>query len=137
MPPDTRGLTDETGRRADGVRLSSQAPLPVAALPHGDQRKREVALMLALEPKVCMFDDPTAGKRLDEVPGSLDPIAGIKADPAAPVQPVEHRMDVIRCLADRIEVLHSGALVADGTPAEVVVGDVMRAAGLGREPTDV
>jgi branched-chain amino acid transport system ATP-binding protein len=132
-----RDLTEEAERLLDRVRLASQAHLPVAALPHGDQRKLEVALMLALEPKVYMFDEPTAGMSLDEAPVILDLIAAIKADPAATVLLVEHKMDVIRSLADRIVVLHNGALVADGPPAEVMASAVVQEAYLGRELTDV
>ncbi|MFN3938041.1 MAG: ABC transporter ATP-binding protein [Gemmobacter sp.] len=119
------------------VRLDTQAHLPVTALPHGDQRKLEVALMLALEPKVFMFDEPTAGMSLDEAPVILDLIAEIRADPAATVLLVEHKMDVIRSLADRIVVLHNGRLVADGPPAQVMAADVVREAYLGRELADV
>ena len=132
-----RDLTEEAAGLLDRVRLGSQAHLAVAALPHGDQRKLEVALMLALEPKVYMFDEPTAGMSVDEAPVILDLIAAIKADPAATVLLVEHKMDVIRSLADRIVVLHNGALVADGPPATVMASDVVREAYLGRELTDV
>ncbi|MFN6976621.1 MAG: ABC transporter ATP-binding protein [Gemmobacter sp.] len=132
-----RDLTAEAEALVDRVRLTAQAHLPVAALPHGDQRKLEVALMLALRPRVFMFDEPTAGMSVDEAPVILGLIAEIKADPAATVLLVEHKMDVIRSLADRIVVLHNGALVADGPPAAVMASDVVREAYLGRELTDV
>ncbi|MFN3644655.1 MAG: ABC transporter ATP-binding protein [Gemmobacter sp.] len=132
-----RDLTAEAEALVDRVRLTAQAHLPVAALPHGDQRKLEVALMLALRPRVFMFDEPTAGMSVDEAPVILSLIAEIKADPAATVLLVEHKMDVIRSLADRIVVLHNGALVADGPPAAVMASDVVREAYLGRELTDV
>ncbi|MDP2085088.1 MAG: ATP-binding cassette domain-containing protein, partial [Gemmobacter sp.] len=56
-----RALTDEAAAILDRVRLTHQAGQPVRALPHGDQRKLEVALLLALKPKIFMFDEPTAG----------------------------------------------------------------------------
>ena len=126
-------LTDEAAAILDRVRLTHQAAQPVRALPHGDQRKLEVALLLALRPKVYMFDEPTAGMSVDEAPVILSLIAEIKADPAATVLLVEHKMDVIRALADRIVVLHNGTLVADGPPAEVMASDIVQEAYMGKE----
>jgi branched-chain amino acid transport system ATP-binding protein len=126
-------LTDEAAAILARVRLTHQAAQPVRALPHGDQRKLEVALLLALRPKVYMFDEPTAGMSVDEAPVILSLIAEIKADPAATVLLVEHKMDVIRALADRIVVLHNGALVADGPPAEVMASDIVQEAYMGQE----
>src|SRR3954465_10254 len=80
-------------------------------LSHGDQRKLEVALMMALQPKVFMFDEPTAGMSVDEVPVVLDLIARLKQDASKIILLVEHKMDVVRSLADRIIVLHNGQLV--------------------------
>ena len=102
------------------------------ALPHGDQRKLEVAILIALEPDIFMFDEPTAGMSVDEVPTVLDIIAAIKQRGDKTILLVEHKMDVVRSLADRIVVLHKGKLVADGQPAEVIASDIVREAYLGR-----
>jgi branched-chain amino acid transport system ATP-binding protein len=124
-------------RRADevlsDVRLIDMADRTVAALPHGDQRKLEVAMLIALEPAVLMFDEPTAGMSVDEVPVILDLIKGLKADSSKTILLVEHKMDVIRSLADRIVVLHNGRLVADGPPAEVIASPIVQEAYLGLE----
>ncbi|MCW5773997.1 MAG: ABC transporter ATP-binding protein [Rhodospirillaceae bacterium] len=101
------------------------------SLPHGDQRKLEVAILLALEPDIFMFDEPTAGMSIDEVPVILDLIHHIKAQEDKTILLVEHKMDVVRSLADRIIVLHNGALVADGLPAEVIASPVVQQAYLG------
>ncbi|GGE21160.1 amino acid/amide ABC transporter ATP-binding protein 1, HAAT family [Gemmobacter megaterium] len=137
MAASRRDLTAEAEDILDRVRLSSQAHQLVRALPHGDQRKLEVALLLALRPRIYMFDEPTAGMSVDEAPVILGLIAEIKADPAATVLLVEHKMDVIRALADRIVVLHNGTLVADGNPAEVMASDIVQEAYMGREIEDV
>jgi len=100
------------------VRLADKAQLHAASLPHGDQRKLEVALLIALDPKVFMFDEPTAGMSVDEVPVVLDLIRQLKARKDVVILLVEHKMDVVRELSDRIVVLHNGQLVADGEPAE-------------------
>src|SRR3984893_533237 len=101
------------------------------ALSHGDQRKLEVALMIALEPQVFMFDEPTAGMSVDEVPVVLDLIARLKQDRTKTILLVEHKMDVVRSLADRIIVLHNGKLVADGEPGQVIASPVVQEAYLG------
>src|SRR5690606_22987275 len=99
------------------VRLHGLCEHKVGALSHGNQRKLEVALLIALDPVVYMFDEPTAGMSVDEAPVVLDLIAELKADKDRTILLVEHKMDVIRSLADRIIVLHNGALAADGDPA--------------------
>ncbi|MBK0392974.1 ABC transporter ATP-binding protein [Ramlibacter algicola] len=103
----------------------------VANLPHGDQRKLEVALLMALDPQVFMFDEPTAGMNAAEAPVILDLIRRLKADKSKTILLVEHKMDVVRELADRIIVLHNGTLVADGEPAEVIASPVVQEAYLG------
>ena len=106
----------------------------VANLPHGDQRKLEVALLMALDPKVYMFDEPTAGMNAAEAPVILDLIRKLKADASKTILLVEHKMDVVRELADRIIVLHNGTLVADGEPAEVIASPIVQEAYLGVAP---
>lgn len=107
-----------------------------ANLPHGGQRKLEVALMLALEHDVLMFDEPTAGMSVDEVPIILDLIHEIKADKSKTILLVEHKMDVIHALADRIIVLHNGFLVADGLPQDVMSSPIVQEAYLGTGVAD-
>jgi branched-chain amino acid transport system ATP-binding protein len=119
------------------VRLSPLTDYKVSALSHGDQRKLEVALMLAMKPAVFMFDEPTAGMSIDEAPVILDLIAEIKESEHATILLVEHKMDVIRTLADRIIVLHNGELAADGDPEEVMRSPVVQEAYLGQEIADV
>src|SRR5881397_3350897 len=118
----------------DSVRLLDKAAASAASLPHGDQRKLEVALLIALDPQVFMFDEPTAGMSVDEVPVILDLIAQLKQDAAKIILLVEHKMDVVRSLADRIIVLHNGQLVADGQPAEVIASPIVQEAYLGVAP---
>ncbi|MEG0041873.1 MAG: ABC transporter ATP-binding protein [Massilia sp.] len=105
-------------------------------LSHGDQRKLEVAILLALQPSVMMFDEPTAGMSADDVPVVLDLIREVKGDAARTVLLVEHKMDVVRQLADRIVVLHNGALVADGEPREVMASAIVQEAYLGTSDTE-
>jgi len=113
------------------VALIGRRDMFVGALSHGDQRKLEVAILLALEPSVMMFDEPTAGMSVDEVPVVLDLIRQVKQERDKTVLLVEHKMDVVRQLADRIVVLHNGALVADGEPGAVMQSKIVQEAYLG------
>ena len=114
-----------------GARSTTKRDAHGQRLPHGDQRKLEVAMLIALDPKVFMFDEPTAGMSVDEVPVILDLIRALKARPDQTILLVEHKMDVVRELADRIIVLHNGQLVADGEPAAVIASPVVQQAYLG------
>ncbi|MGE0502692.1 MAG: ABC transporter ATP-binding protein [Rhizobiaceae bacterium] len=124
-------VADEAMSYLARTRLGAAAHLPAAALPHGDQRKLEVAMLLAMEPSVFMFDEPTAGMSVDEAPVILDLIAGITEDTTRTILLVEHKMDVVRALAERIVVLHNGELVADGEPEAVMALPVVREIYLG------
>jgi branched-chain amino acid transport system ATP-binding protein len=113
------------------VRLGERADDRASSLPHGDQRKLEVAMLMALEPSVYMFDEPTAGMSVDDVPVILDLIRKLKRQSDKTILLVEHKMDVVRELADRIVVLHNGQLVADGEPAQVIASPIVQQAYLG------
>ena len=128
---DHRDWIDEAQALLQTVRLGDKSQASAASLPHGDQRKLEVALLMALDPKVYMFDEPTAGMSVDEVPVVLDLIRALKARADRTILLVEHKMDVVRELADRIIVLHNGALVADGEPEAVIASPVVQQAYLG------
>jgi len=129
-----REVTERAMHYLERVSLDKKADLTAAALPHGDQRKLEVALLLALEPDIFMFDEPTAGMSVDEVPVILDLIQDIKKQEDKTILLVEHKMDVVRSLSDRIIVLVNGTLVADGAPAEVIASPIVQEAYLGVAP---
>jgi branched-chain amino acid transport system ATP-binding protein len=78
-----------------------------------------------------MFDEPTAGMSVDDVPVILDLIKALKGAGDKTILLVEHKMDVVKSLADRIVVLHNGRLVADGEPTEVIGSAVVQEAYLG------
>ncbi|MEO6408193.1 MAG: ABC transporter ATP-binding protein [Burkholderiaceae bacterium] len=133
---DHRNTLERAHALVDRVRLGDRADATAASLPHGDQRKLEVAMLMALEPSVYMFDEPTAGMSVDDVPVILDLIRALKAQRDKTILLVEHKMDVVRELADRIVVLHNGRLVADGDPASVIASPVVQQAYLGMAPVE-
>ena len=124
-------LVEKAEHFLERVALAERRDAIASTLPHGDQRKLEVAILLALEPDVFMFDEPTAGMSVDEVPTILSLIEEIKRIGSKTILLVEHKMDVVRSLADRIIVLHQGELVADGAPAEVIASPIVQEAYLG------
>ena len=131
---DHRNTLEYAHALVERVKLGDRAEAVASSLPHGDQRKLEVAMLMALEPSVYMFDEPTAGMSVDDVPVILDLIRTIKDKGNKTILLVEHKMDVVRQLADRIIVLHNGQLVADGEPAEVIALPVVQNAYLGLSP---
>jgi branched-chain amino acid transport system ATP-binding protein len=128
---DHRDLTAGAEMLLETLAMRGQSSLLASQLSHGDQRKLEVALLMALDPRVYMFDEPTAGMSHDEAPVILELIRKLKARRDRVILLVEHKMDVVRELADRIVVLHNGALVADGAPQNVMDSKVVREAYLG------
>ena len=126
-----RDIIDRADHYLERVALAPRRDARVATLSHGDQRKLEVAILLALEPAVMMFDEPTAGMSVDDVPVVLDLIHQVKLARNKTVLLVEHKMEVVRALADRIVVLHNGQLVADGEPAAVMASPIVQEAYLG------
>jgi branched-chain amino acid transport system ATP-binding protein len=128
---DRREWIEEAEALLEAVHLYGKRDAHAASLAHGDQRKLEVALLMALDPKVYLFDEPTAGMSVDEVPVVLDLIHALKEREDCCILLVEHKMDVVRELADRIVVLHNGAKVADGEPAAVIAMPVVQQAYFG------
>lgn len=124
-------LIEQAEAHLEQVGLAARRDDLAAKLPHGDKRKLEVAILMALEPEIVMFDEPTAGMSVDEVPVILELIRRLKARGDKTILLVEHKMDVIHSLADRIVVLHNGQLVADGLPAEVMASAIVQEAYLG------
>jgi branched-chain amino acid transport system ATP-binding protein len=100
-------------------------------LAHGEKRKLEIAMLLALNTEVLLLDEPTAGMSLEEVPAILDVIRKIKQRGDRTIILIEHKMDMIMDLSDSIMVLFNGALLADGTPEEIMKNEMVQSAYLG------
>jgi branched-chain amino acid transport system ATP-binding protein len=133
---DRRDTLERARALVERVKLGDRADAHASSLPHGDQRKLEVAMLMALQPSVYMFDEPTAGMSVDDVPVILDLIRELKREADKTILLVEHKMDVVRELADRIIVLHNGQLVADGDPATVIASPIVQQAYLGTAATE-
>ncbi|MBU0490728.1 MAG: ABC transporter ATP-binding protein [Chloroflexi bacterium] len=100
-------------------------------LPHGDQRKLEIAILMATEPELLLLDEPTAGISREEVPAIMEVIGRIKARSDKTIMLVEHKMDIVMGTSDVITVMHLGNVIAEGTPAEIAGNETVQNAYLG------
>jgi branched-chain amino acid transport system ATP-binding protein len=113
------------------VGLTDRAEALARTLPHGDQRKLELGMILAPDPEVLMLDEPTAGMAAEQVPQLMELIQSIQEAGSKTVILVEHNMNVVMRVSDRITVMHQGAKLAEGSPAEIAANDEVRTAYLG------
>jgi branched-chain amino acid transport system ATP-binding protein len=119
LVPARRLYRDEALGLLERVGLREQALKPSGILAHGDQRRLELAIALASSPKLLLLDEPTAGMAPRERHEIMTLVARIAADTGLTVVFTEHDMDVVFAVARRISVLHQGAVLAEGPPAEV------------------
>ncbi len=115
------------------VGLLGRADELAPALSHGEQRVLELALALATEPKLLLLDEPMAGTGPEESQRIVELIESLRRDKNMAILLVEHDMEAVFRLADRISVLVNGALIASGTPEEIRQDSQVRAAYLGDE----
>ena len=130
-----RTLIETSERRAHeslgALGLVDLAQQPAATLPHGDQRRLEIAMAIAQEPALLLLDEPTQGLSPEDTVATVAVIRRIARERELTIILVEHDMDVVFDLADRISVLHFGRLIADGTPALIRANPDVQAAYLG------
>jgi branched-chain amino acid transport system ATP-binding protein len=141
------GGTLRVWRRAAGVRpaldraraalarvgLEGKALVQAGALSHGDKRRLELAMLLASDRPVLLLDEPMAGVSAENVPELVELIGSVHREEGKTVLMVEHHMDVVIGLAERIAVMHHGALLACDTPAAVMANETVQSAYLGEE----
>ncbi|MGV3487076.1 MAG: ABC transporter ATP-binding protein [Tuberibacillus sp.] len=113
------------------VFLENKAASLAKHLAHGEQRKLEIAMLLALEPRMMLLDEPTAGMSVDEVPAILEVIQRLKEEGKRTILLIEHKMDMVLELSDTMMVLHNGECIAEGTPKEIMDNDIVQTAYLG------
>lgn len=118
------GVLERTG-------LGHRAGVTAAELSHGEKRKLELAVLLVGEPRLMLLDEPMAGVSAEEVPALTELIRTLHRDEGRTVLMVEHHMDVLLGLADRLAVMHHGRLLALDTPAAVTADPTVQQAYLG------
>ncbi|ANH38645.1 Lipopolysaccharide export system ATP-binding protein LptB [Nocardioides dokdonensis FR1436] len=129
------GREDAATRRAleqlDRVGLAHHVDTLAGGLAHGDKRKLEIAMLLAVEPQVILLDEPMAGVGSADVAGLVDLIRRVHREEGTTVLMVEHHMDVVLGLADRVAVMHHGQLLACDVPDVVMADPTVQSAYLG------
>jgi branched-chain amino acid transport system ATP-binding protein len=124
-------LRGPAARVLEQVGLEKRADILAANLAHGEQRQLEIAMALATQPRLLLLDEPVAGMGTDESQRMIELLAGLKGEKTMVL--VEHDMDAVFSLADRISVLVYGRIIATGTPAEIRANPGVRAAYLGED----
>ena len=122
-------VLDEAARLIDMLRLGDDAGRRIVELPYGRQRLVEIAIALGLQPRVLLLDEPAAGIPSAESHILLDAIATLPKDIAVLI--IEHDMELVFRFAERITVLVSGAVFAEGTPSEIAANREVRSVYLG------
>jgi branched-chain amino acid transport system ATP-binding protein len=113
------------------VGLSDKANLLASNLSHGDQRLMEIGVALAGSPRLLLLDEPTAGMSPRETEQTVRLVRELAKDVAVIL--VEHDMEVVMAISDRISVMHQGTIIAEGAPEEIKRNDLVREAYLGKE----
>jgi branched-chain amino acid transport system ATP-binding protein len=126
-----RPALDRADWALERVGLAARAPWLAGALAHGDKRKLELAMVLAGEPRVILLDEPMAGVSHEDVDGLVELIRSVHEEERKTVLLVEHRMEVVVGLAQRIAVMHHGSLLAFDRPDVVMRDETVQTAYLG------
>jgi branched-chain amino acid transport system ATP-binding protein len=113
------------------VGLAGREATHAGLLSHGDKRKLELAMLLAGEPRVLLLDEPMAGVSVEDVPELVELIRSVHADEGKTVLMVEHHMEVVTGLAERIAVMHHGRLLAVDSPGAIMQNPTVQQAYLG------
>ncbi len=111
--------------------LEAMAQTPANLLPHGGKRKLELAILLAADTELLLLDEPTAGMASEQVPELMQIIAGISARGDKTIVMVEHNMNVVMGISDRITVMATGRVLTEGTPAEIAADKTVQSVYLG------
>jgi branched-chain amino acid transport system ATP-binding protein len=123
------GLDDRVGALAERIHIADALDRRVRTLPYGTQRQLEIGLALAVAPKVLLLDEPTAGMSAEETLAMTALIAALPRDIALLI--IEHDMEVVFEIAERITVLDYGSVLIEGTPDEVRASELVRRRYLG------
>jgi branched-chain amino acid transport system ATP-binding protein len=126
-----RQTAEKASQVIQQVGLTGKEALLARTLPHGDKRKLELGIMLASDPELLLLDEPTAGMSSEQVPALLEIIRTIMALGDKTIILVEHRMDMVMSISNRITVMHLGNVLAEGTPHEIAANRAVQSAYLG------
>lgn len=113
------------------VGLVNRALTMARTLPHGEQRKLELGMILAPDPELLLLDEPTAGMGAEDVPEMMALIQEIQQAGNKTIMLVEHNMNVVMSVSDVITVMHQGQVLAEGAPSKITANEAVQSAYLG------
>ena len=122
---------DKTHAVIEQVGLHGREAVLAKNLPHGDKRKLELGIMLASDPELLLLDEPTAGMSSEQVPVLLEIIRSIMDLGNKTIILVEHRMDMVMRISDKITVMNQGQVLAEGDPRAIAGNEMVQKAYLG------
>jgi branched-chain amino acid transport system ATP-binding protein len=129
-------LLESVGKAEEAIALFGlidRKNAPASTLAHGDQRLLEIAMAVVQDPQLLLLDEPTQGLSVEETTATAEIIRRVACERKLTVLLVEHDMEVVFGLADRINVLHFGVIIAEGTPNEIRMNVDVQNAYLGAE----
>ena len=115
----------------DLVGLSGREGIYARNLPHGEKRKLELGIMLACDPELLLFDEPTAGMSSEQVPELIEIINKVVQMKERTAILVEHRMDMVMSISDVVTVMNQGRILAEGSPHDIASNPQVQTAYLG------
>ncbi len=124
-----KSITEETDAILKRINLDGERDLPASALSYGKNRSLEISMALSTDPEIVMLDEPTAGMSRDETHTAVELVRRLTEGKTTVI--IEHDMDVVFSLADRITVLHHGEILAVGAPKEIGENQAVKDAYLG------
>ncbi|KRA23672.1 ABC transporter ATP-binding protein [Microbacterium sp. Root61] len=131
FPRRTDAATARALEKLDAVGLGHKLDTAAGDISHGDKRKLEIAVLLATEASIVLLDEPMAGVASGDVPGLVENIRQMQAQNGCTVLMVEHHIDVLMGLVEKVAVMYFGTIIAYDTPQNVMANPLVQSAYLG------
>lgn len=136
FPRRSDAATERAREELTKVGLTHKLDTAAGDISHGDKRKLEIAVLLATDAKIVLLDEPMAGVASGDVPGLVDNIRDMQRVSGCTVLMVEHHIDVLMGLVDRVAVMYSGSIIAFDTPQNIMANPLVQRAYLGVSGTE-
>jgi branched-chain amino acid transport system ATP-binding protein len=131
FPRRSDAATELALEKLEAVGLSHMSAIAAGDISHGDKRKLEIAVLLATEASIVLLDEPMAGVGSGDVAGLVDNIRDLQREKGCTVLMVEHHIDVLMGLVDKVAVMYFGTIIAYDTPQNVMADPIVQSAYLG------
>lgn len=132
FPRRTDAATAHALEQLTKVGLAHKLDTAAGDISHGDKRKLEIAVLLATRSKIVLLDEPMAGVASGDVAGLVDNIRDLQRETGCTVLMVEHHIDVLMGLVERVAVMYAGSIIAFDTPQRIMENTLVQSAYLGR-----